>query len=113
MAVTSKVLFPAAYIGTGIATLYTAENPKTAVIDKFTATNNGTVAATISVYLSSGAVGNSSRITAVRKLAPNETYTFPEVTGHVLSSLDVEEYISAVASVGNSITVRISGREIT
>jgi len=44
-----------------------------------------------------------------RVIAPNETYTFPELVGHVLESGST---ISTLASAAASISIRASGREI-
>jgi len=43
-------------------------------------------------------------------LQSGEAYTFPELVGHILNTGD---YISTLASVAASITIRVSGREIS
>jgi hypothetical protein len=45
-----------------------------------------------------------------RSIAPDETYTFPELVGQVL---DAGGFISTIASAATSLTIRASGREIT
>jgi hypothetical protein len=45
-----------------------------------------------------------------RTLAAGESYTFPEVVGHVL---DAGDKISVLQSVANALTLRASGREVT
>jgi len=92
-------------------TQYTATNCK-AVIDKFTATNTSAANVTLSVNLvaSGGAAGTSNLIVDSRAIAPDETYTFPELVGQVLES---GGFISTIASAATTLTIRSSGREIT
>lgn len=92
-------------------TQYTATNCK-AIIDKFTATNTGVANVTLSVNLvaSGGAAGVDNLIVDSRAIAPDETYTFPELVGQVLES---GGSISTIASAATSLTIRASGREIT
>jgi hypothetical protein len=100
MAVQVQVLIPAKIAESTQTTQYTATNVTT-IIDKFTATNYDTSARTISVNL----------VTALTKtLLPSETYTFPEVVGHVLLP---GGYISTIASTGTAINIRASGRTIS
>lgn len=86
-------------------------NAKT-IIDKFTATNVTAAAATITVNIvpSGGTADNSNKITSVKSLAANESYTFPELIGHVLNE---GVTISVIASTATSIVIRSSGRIIT
>lgn len=111
MTVTVKVLVPAKTVEAVQTTQYTA-NGVTTIIDKFTATNYNTLAATISVNLvtSAGAAGNTNLITKTKTLQPNEVYTFPELVGQVLASGD---FISTIAGTASSINMRVSGREIS
>lgn len=83
-----------------------------AIIDKFTVTNNGAAAATITVNLVTdlGTVSAANRIVNARNIEVGECYTCPELIGHVLNDAD---YISTVASAANTLTIRASGREIT
>jgi len=83
-----------------------------AIIDKFTVTNTGAAAATITVNLVTnlGTVSAANRIVASRNIDVGETYTCPELIGHVLKDAD---YISTVASAAGTLTIRASGREIT
>lgn len=92
-------------------TQYTAVNCK-AIIDKFTATNTSAGNVTISVNLvtSGGSAGVTNLIVDSRSIAPDETYTFPELVGQVLES---GGFISTIASAATSLTIRASGREIT
>jgi hypothetical protein len=110
MTVTVKVLIPAKQAEGIQTTQYTATNCKT-IIDKFTATNTTAGNVTISVNLvTSGAALVTNLIVDTRSLAPDETYTFPELVGQVLES---NGFISTIASAATSLTIRASGREIT
>jgi len=111
MTVTVKVLIPAKIAEATQTTQYTATN-LTAIIDKFTATNYSASAATISVNLVTAAdtAGNQNLITKTKTLQPSETYTFPELVGHVLAA---NGFISTIAGTATSINIRASGREVT
>jgi hypothetical protein len=110
MTVTVKVLIPAKQAEGIQTTQYTATNCKT-IIDKFTATNTTAGNVTISVNLvTSGAPLVTNLIVDTRSLAPDETYTFPELVGQVL---EPNGFISTIASAATSLTIRASGREIT
>lgn len=111
MTVSVKVLVPAKYAEATQTTQYTATGV-TAIIDKFTATNINTAAATISVNLvtSAGSAGNTNLITKTKTLQPSEVYTFPELVGQVLGSGD---FISTIAGTASAINIRVSGREVT
>jgi hypothetical protein len=45
-----------------------------------------------------------------RAIAPDETYTSPELVGQ---ALEPGGFISTIASAATSLTIRASGREIT
>lgn len=111
MTVSVKVLIPAKIAETAQTTQYTASGV-TAVIDKFTATNYGAATASLSVNVVTqfDAPGNQNLIVKTKSLQPNETYTFPEIVGHVLAP---SGYISTLASAATSITIRSSGREVS
>ena len=111
MTVTVKVLVPAKTVENSQTTQYTATGVTT-IIDKFTATNYNTAAATISVNLVtvSGSAGNTNLITKTKTLQPAEVYTFPELVGQVLGPGD---FISTIAGTASSINMRVSGREVT
>jgi hypothetical protein len=91
-------------------TQYTAINCTT-IIDKFTATNTSVANAVISVNLvtSGGSAGATNLIVDSRAIAPDETYTFPELVGQVLAS---GGFISTTGTA-TALTIRSSGREIT
>lgn len=111
MTVTVKNIIPAKTAEAVQTTQYTATNVTT-IIDKFTATNYNSVAATISVNLvsSGGVTSNDNLITKTKTLQPAETYTFPELVGHVLPT---SGYISTIAGTAASINIRASGREVS
>ena len=111
MTVTVTVLVPAQTINNTQTTMYTATGV-TAIIDKFTATNYSATAATISVNLvtAGGTAGNNDLIVKTKTLQASETYTFPELVGHVLRP---GGFISTLAGTASAINIRVSGREVT
>ncbi len=111
MAVTVKTIIPAKQAENVQTTQYTAVNCKT-IIDKFTATNTrvNNVALSVNLAGSGGSPGVSNLIVDARTVAPDETYTFPELVGQVLEPGD---FISTLAGAATSLTIRASGREIT
>ena len=111
MAVNVKVLIPAKIAENTQVTQYTATNVS-AIIDKFTATNYSASAATISINLVTqfDSSGNQNLIIKAKTLLPSETYTFPELVGHVLQP---GGFISTIASAASSINIRSSGREVS
>ena len=111
MAVNVKVLIPAKIAENTQVTQYTAQNVS-AIIDKFTATNYSAAAATISINLVTqfDSSGNQNLIIKAKTLLPSETYTFPELVGHVLQS---GGFISTIAGTASAINIRSSGREVS
>ena len=111
MSVLVKTLIAAKQAENAQTTQYTATNCKT-IIDKFTATNTSAGNVTISVNLvtSGGSAGVTNLIVDSRAIAPDETYTFPELGGQ---GLEPGGFISTIASAATSLTIRASGREIT
>jgi acetyl-CoA carboxylase carboxyltransferase component len=111
MTVTVKVLIPAKQAENAQTTQYTAVNAK-AIIDKFTVTNTSANNVTISINLvtTGGSPGPSNLVVDTRAIAPDETYTCPELVGQVL---EPGGFISTLASAATSLTIRASGREIT
>jgi hypothetical protein len=90
------------YVATGVTT----------IIDKFTATNfsSGMVNVSVNLAAVSEATGNSNLIVKTRTLQPGETYTFPEIVGHILPS---GGFVSTLASASSAVNLRASGREIS
>jgi hypothetical protein len=111
MAVTVLVLIPAKTAENTQTTQYTA-NGVTTIIDKFTATNYTSTAATISVNIvtAAGSPSDSNQIVRTKALQAGETYTFPEIVGQVLSP---GAFISTIAGTASAINIRASGREVT
>ena len=111
MTVSIKVLIPAKQAENAQTTQYIAVNCK-AIIDKFTATNTtaGNVTISVNLVTATGSPGVTNRIVDTRSIAPDETYTFPELVGQ---ALDPSGFISTIASAAASLTIRANGREIT
>lgn len=111
MPTTVKNLIPPKQAESTNSSQYTALNVK-AIVDKFTATNTSTVNVTFSINVvnSGGSASASNLVLDARTIAPNETYLCPEVIGQVLQA---NSFISTIASISSSITIRASGREIS
>jgi hypothetical protein len=111
VAVSISNIIPAKTAEATQVTQYTAVGVQT-IIDKFTATNYSASAATISVNLISdaGTAGNDNLIVKTRTLQASETYTFPELVGHVLPK---GGFISTIAGTAAAINIRASGREVS
>ena len=111
MTVTVSVLVPPKQMEASQTTQYTATNVR-AIIDKATVTNTDTVSRTFSVNIvtSGGSAGVSNLVIDTRTVQPDETYLCPELVGHVLAP---GGFISTIASNATSLTLRVSGREIT
>jgi len=112
MSVTVKVLIPPKQAENSQTTQYSTPASTKAVIDKFTVTNTSATAASLSVNLvtTSSSPAASNLILDARVIAPDETYTCPELVGQALES---GSYISTLASAASALTIRCSGREIT
>jgi hypothetical protein len=111
MTVTSTVLISAKTAESVQTTQYTSTNVTT-IIDKFTATNYSASSATLSVNLviSGDTADNDNLIVKTKTLQASETYTFPELVGHVLQS---GGFISTIAGTASAINIRASGRVIS
>lgn len=110
MTITVKNIIPFKVAEAALTQQYQAVNCKT-VIDKFTATNNTAGNVTLSIYVipPSGTADPSNLVINSRAVAPNETYTFPGVVGHVVETSGA---IVTIASA-TGLTIGASGREIT
>jgi len=111
MTVTIKNLIPAKQMEAAQTTQYTATNCK-AIIDKFTVTNTSAANAVFSANLiaSGGSASNANLIVKTRSVAPNETYTCPELVGQ---TLDTNGFIQTLAGTASALTVMASGREVS
>lgn len=92
-------------------TQYTATNVRT-VIDKFTVTNTtaGAVVVSVNLVASGGAAGAGNLILDGKSIPSHGTYSCPELVGHVLMP---GAFISTLAGAAASLTMRVSGREVT
>ena len=111
MTVTVKNIIPAKYAEDTQTSQYTAQSCRT-IIDKFTATNVTASNATLSVNIvpSGGTAGTGNLIISVRTIAPGETYTCPEIVGHVV---EPNCEISTDSDSSSAIVIAASGREVT
>ena len=111
MAVTISNIIPAKTAESTQVTQYTSSGVQT-IIDKFTATNYSVNAATISVNLvtAAGSAGNDNLIVKTKTLQPSETYTFPELVGHVIPN---NGFISTIAGTASAVNIRASGRLVS
>jgi hypothetical protein len=111
MTVNVSNIIPAKTAENTQTTQYTSTGVQT-IIDKFTATNYSASAATISVNLvtAAGSAGNDNLIVKTKTLQPSETYTFPELVGHVLP---LNGFISTIAGTASAINIRASGRLVS
>lgn len=111
MAVNARTLFEALTATAAEVAQYVAPAATRTIIDKFTGTNISAGIVTLTVKLVAfSTVPGASNVIVVKALAPGETYTFPELVGHVLNTGD---FISTIASAGGAINIRGSGREVT
>jgi len=109
MTVTAKCLLEAKYAENAQTTQYTAAAGTRTIIDKFT--GYSPAGGTLSVNLvASGASAAALNLKVVKTLAANETYTFPELVGHILNPGD---FISTLPGGASTVVIRISGRETT
>jgi hypothetical protein len=111
MPIIAANIIPAKNMENAQTTQYVATNVTT-IIDKFTATNFSSGMVNVSVNLGAvgAATGNDNLIVKTRTLQPGETYTFPEIVGHILPS---GGYVSTLASAAAAVNLRASGREIS
>lgn len=110
MAVSAEPIIQAKDAEVGATLQYQAT--VTTIIDKFTATNHSGATATISVNLvpSGGSAAPANLVTKTKSLLAGESYTFPEVVGHVLG---IGDAVHTDASIAASISIRASGRKVT
>lgn len=111
MAVTSKVLVPSKVMEATSQQQYTAQG-STVLIDKFTVINTSAnnVSFSVNIVASAGTPTDANIVIKSRTLAPNQTYNCPELVGHVLQD---GASIYTQAGAASSLTMRVSGREIT
>jgi hypothetical protein len=109
MAVTPAALIQPKFASTTATNEYAAQSR--VIVDKFTATNvgSGAVALTLWVVPVAGTAGNDNRIVSTRLIAPNETFIVAEMNGHVL---EASASIWAQAAAGSSLVLYASGRVV-
>lgn len=113
MTTTPKTLFQSKFAEAAEAKQYPltqADSVRTA-IDKFTAHNvsAGNVTLTVRLVAADGAAGAANAI--VRKtIAPNATYTFPELVGH---NIEPGDFVSTLCDTADALVIRASGRQYT
>ena len=111
MSVVTKPLITAKYASNSETTEYTAGAGTRTLIDKFTGYNSSGAGVVLSIKLvPSGGSAGASNLIIHKTITAGETYTFPEVVGHVLAASD---FISTLAGTAASITIRASGREVS
>ncbi len=111
MTVLSQPLFAAKYAASTETTEYTAGTATRTLIDKFGGYNGHTAAVVVTVKLvPAGASAGASHVVSKKSIQPGESYTFPEVVGHVL---EPGGFISVIASTASAVVIRASGREVT
>jgi hypothetical protein len=112
MAITLKRLVSGSQLTTSAAVYYTAGTITAARIDKCVAANNSGSAASLTLHLvpTAGVADDTNKIIKTKSINAGETYTCPEVVGHVLAQGGT---IQALASAGSAITLMVSGAEVT
>ena len=111
MAVVSKPLFTSKYAENAQTTQYTAPIGTRTIIDKFTGYNGtaGPLYLLVNIVASGGAAAATNLIVG-KAIGTLETYTFPELVGHVL---EPGGFVSTLAGAATSIVIRASGREVS
>jgi hypothetical protein len=111
MAINIVEIIPAKQAENTQTTQYTATNCRT-IVDKFTITNTSAANETITVNLvdNGGSASDGNTIIDTRTIAPQESYTCPEIVGHVIAP---NGFISTLASAASALTIRATGREIS
>lgn len=110
MSVTADLLVAAGYAANSETTIYTSTGLRT-ILDKFTVYNSHTAPVSYVVKLvPSGISAAASHIIVNKTVAPGETYTLPEVIGHVL---EAGGFISETADTASKLVRRVSGRKVS
>ena len=111
MAITFKNLIPGKYLENTQSAQYTS-NAAITIIDKASITNVTSSNATFNINIvpSVGVVSNENLIIQEKVVTPSETYLLPELVGQILNEGD---FISTLSSAVDTLSIRISGREIT
>ena len=111
MTVISKPLVVAKYAENSQTTQYTTPTGTRTILDKCTAYNGTASSVPITVNIvPNGGSASASNVIAYKSITPNETYTLPEIVGHVL---EAGGFVSTLAGTASALVIRISGREVT
>ena len=111
MTVVSKPLVTAKYAANSETTEYTTPLGTRTILDKCSGYNGTAAAASITFKLvPSGGTAGASHVIASKTISVGETYTFPEVVGHVL---EPSGFLSIIAGTASAIVIRVSGREVS
>ena len=107
MAITPAVLAESQLTAT--AAVYYISSGVTTLIDRSTLCNTTGSAVVVTLYLvpTGSSPGAANTINSARSVAAGETYTCPEVEGHILESGD------SIQGFGLSVTLRASGRQVS
>ena len=98
--------------GSSNTTLYTCPSSTKVRVLAATVTNEGTTTRYITFHLveAGGSPADNNIIANRVSIGSRESYTLPELLGHVLGASD---YISAISEAADELTVHISGVAIT
>lgn len=112
MTVRAQRLVPGSQLTTSTATYYTAPTGTTAVLKRavFSNTTASPVTIRANVVTLAGSASASNQVINDRTVAPGESYISPELAGIVLGAGD---FLQALASANTSITLVVSGIQIT
>jgi hypothetical protein len=110
MAIQYKTLVNAKYLEATQTTQITSE--AITILDKVTVTNvsGNNISFSANICDSSETVSNSNLVVKDRTLAPNETYECFELVGQ---TLELDSFLSMLASAASSLVLKIDGRIIT
>lgn len=112
MSVLAKPLINSKYASNPAATEYTTPDKTRTIIDKFTATNTDSGALTLTVHIvsSGGSASSANMILKAVSIAAGATRDCTELQNQILKEGD---FVSVLASTGDKIVIRASGREIS
>ena len=110
MAVQYKTFVATKYLENAQTTQLTSEG--VTILDKVTLTNvtSNNVNFSANIVTSGGTASSENLIVKDRTLAPNETYDCFELVGQ---TLELDSFLSMLASASSSLTIKIDGRLIT
>ena len=112
MAVQNVLLAESQFAETTPTVIYTSPDPATTLIDKFTATNTSffPISVTINLVPQGGTRDTENAIVFDYSIPEQSTYLFPELINHFLRA---GTSIHVVATLGSSLVIRASGRQIS